>query len=595
MMGDFSNDLSTDGFNLDEEEKPKVDIMATIKPYIGPAIKIIILLVVVVLVYYFVWGNKVEITFSATKDGKPYNDLGINIYNGEKLVTTTNVNTPVKLVKGTEYRIEADAPSNYFQYTPTKSLTASSDVTTHEITLLPLWASEIKSMSAEIPEIVYKGQQLEIPVNVDYQGSGATVNVIGTGDFKDLSSQITLKEGNKTYNVVTYIPRDIPSSKKKVSGKICIENSMKCTSNELSAEIKELPNIRLIVKQPEEISAGNSFTLNIVVDNKKNSTTDLRDLNVTIEDVSGLPNSMSDEDFIDLLTIIPPLVVQKSSNNSTIQIRSSALPIDLANSEITFYVIVKNSFLDLRSEAITLKVGAPNITITEDIDFSQLLAGETKTEMITITNNSEVELTNMSVTLEGHTVSSNLLTDFKEWINVDNSGPFNIPARGTYQIRVTFNPGKMASTDQFTLNATISSSTGNFMVPIKGSIKGITVGLTVSAPSDEIRLTKTELGFFNPVNDSIKIKNTGEAATKIDRIEIDASCTMYVKITSLANPIIEPDTEKETAMSINVTNQNMQDKACTINVYYIDPRTEDQEIPEIKTAEDMFWIRVPTS
>lgn len=601
MIDDFNKGIGSDDFNLNEEDndEPKINLMDQIKPYVGPIIKIIIVIVIAFLVYYFVWGNKVNVTIYAYKDGKIY-DTSVNILKGEKLILTTNVETPIKLVKGNEYTVKIDPPSNYFQPTTSETLIVEEDDLEHRIDLLPLWAAGIKTIDAEIPEVIYKGQLLEFDVTVDYTGTGASVNITGTNDFNDLSMPITLKNGKAKYTINFYIPRTIQSGKTTFSGKICIENSLKCTVKVIQAAIKDQPSITLQPKPSTNItvSAGSTFTLNILVNNKKNKITDIKDLNVSLESVLGLPTDMTAETFIDMINIMPPQNIPKDTDG-TIVIRGS-IPLNFAEKQISFFVRVKNSFLDLRTDQITLNISKPNLEITKSVDFEQTLAGETKTQMITITNNTDFELTNVNITFDNHSVTQNTPNDFRTWITTDETTSFSIPSKGTKQIKVIFTPSRKAVTDEFTLNAKINTDSGEFIIPIKGKIKGINVNMEITFPNENIQLSKNnQTGQITPYNGTIKITNKSDTKITLAKIEItDAQCinTFGIKLSPLISFEIDPSAYKEVALTVAPAGYNpaMLDKSCYFIVSYFDPTSEGSVQPETKQLEKLFWIKVPT-
>jgi hypothetical protein len=124
------------------------------------------------------------------------------------LITSGNTGDAISLKKNTTYSIQpTNIPANYYLPSQNSILSLGKDDTTLEYVIIPTWAGNIKSIDAIIPETVYKGQYLEIPVTINFDNtSSISIEIIGTDSFKELSQTIDLKNGSNTYKIYFTVP-----------------------------------------------------------------------------------------------------------------------------------------------------------------------------------------------------------------------------------------------------------------------------------------------------------------------------------------------------------------------------------------------------
>jgi|GEM_PF-4934163 len=587
MIDDFNQGFGD--FENENDTPASPSTFDTVKHYIKPAIILIILIVGLYFTYDYFIASVVEVTVSVTQQDMPI-ATSFQIIDSTGKAISADSDTPIKLKVG-EYTITLD--SGYVPASERHFVVEKGDPITKVIHIYPAGAENISNLNTSIPATVYKGQT--ITIDLFYQNTGEDISLAlkGTEDFNSIgeTNNMTFKGGNTKSEITYNVPIET-KNKSQIKGKICIKYTSICTS-ELTANLESTPKIQIdIGKSVNSVKAGTSFSIPFSITNK--STTQINDINIKIVYVSTNIDAELFKGWFDPISNINLNAKVGSSSAKTNGIITGKIPITEKPIEVTFNISAENSFVNEISNIVTINILPAAITLTPDsVDFGTAQYGISKSANIDIKNEGEETLSDIQVTLENFNAENNLPSDIEQWSKItilpDND---IIDAQDIGKIRVDINVPKTAKDDSINFDVKITTNTGEFIVPIKGKIKGILFDATVATDKTNYDIhtefsntTGTALGKFT-------ITNKGDIDFIISQVSFLDACKSKIKNLSaiqtvLYNAVIEKSKTKEVALELSgiFSTQTKVETPCQIIISYIDPIKSDELNTIINTLE----------
>lgn len=601
MPDDFSFDNVDDlGGNLDSdmfaEQKPKVNIMAKIKPHIGTIVKILVLILILFAAYYFFFLRYVTVSFDvvnyAIPGGSPETTT-ITLTNGKSINVDTGDN--IRLLPGS-YDVSINDPNldNYYLYTKSITIDKSDDKSTKTIELYPSWFQNIDSIKIvknSIPKLIYKNQDVSFQANIKYSGKGDSIDLIIELDENQVAEKsVDLKTGE---NIVDLSFKNyVDKQDKNVHVKVIIDKTNNIYSTSFEVPVKKPPKFTINTKDSYEVHAGNNLKMVFEL----NNSTKYKIPNINFSIISANQDPAIIKSWIQKI----PKNLTISPGINTVNVDFN-IPLLKDPKDKTITVDFSNSFLSVTKD-ITIKILPANIELPKSLDLGQMTAGTTITKNIVITNNTNYPLeidsnANIDITKSSSTNSlpqlqNMFIIDLPEELQI---GDTSIP------IIVVLNPNLQS--DNVKGNITIKTTNGlDLTIPFSINITGIEDKLDIGL-QDSYTFKFNDKGQLESKNHpiAITIKNTGNIDLNIVDISLDQKCKILANLNTkemIGNPFILKtlsDPLKIYLIPIATSNlfKSTSSYICLLKVTYTDPHNKSQP----KTISKSFTITsdIPSS
>ncbi len=572
MVDDF-NTNSDSNANLDsdmfgEEQKPKLDILAAIKPYTGIIIKVLILLVILGAAYWFFFMRYATVSFDVIANGASVTTT-IKLENSGKSMPVDTL-TDTKLLPG-DYTVSFDDPdlSNYYLQNNTVSVSKDNEGTPITIKLYPTWSKDIVKSEFKItkrPANVYTGQSVQLEINITNKGKPIGVTLRGDGDA-NISQDVDLKTGT---NKVIVDFDNVKKTGENLKETFYLDGAKDILKiSDFNAIIKKAPSVKLNSKTIYQTGVGNTLRITFELVNSSQDKIEGLDFNIV--------SASRDPEVIAGWIVNTPTDVNIIPNGSTSVDVDFNIPLkkvdgDMEKINLTFGF--SNSYINL-TKNVELDLLPIEFVVPKKIDLEPMTAGTTKTEKITIENK-----TDYSIDLKDSSInSSNPKLASPDVMSLDL--PSTIPP-GKLDISLNIAIPPTFESDKTDGTIVISTDFGDYSIPFTLNITGI--NLKIELPTLQPTYTFTFDQDTAPSKQGNlmenTIKNSGNIDVNIVSLQISPNCTKFITIAPFNPLTLKIGDQEKFYISLNPIQKSLLNTPilCSLNITYQDPTTQTIQV-----------------